>query len=97
MTVYVDDYRGKFGRMVMCHMMADSIQELHEFAARLGLKRSWFQDGSAPHYDVSLTKRAEALELGAVHLSIQIDGKSNPKWREVYRAARASKGEVNRG
>ncbi len=32
------------------------MEELHEFAARLGLQRRWFQDkGRYPHYDVTLT------------------------------------------
>lgn len=87
MAVYVDDYRGSFSRghraMVMCHMLADSLDELHAFAARLGLKREWFQPRSAPHYDLSLTKRAEALQLGAVNLPIHVNGKPNPEWRRV--------------
>ena len=84
MAVYVDDYRGRLGRMIMCHMMADTVEELHEFAEKLGMKREWFQNGSAPHYDVSLTRRALAIKLGAVELPIRIGGESNPKWREVY-------------
>ena len=69
MSVYVDNYRAPFGRMVMCHMLADTRAELHEMADRLGLKRSWFQDSpphSAPHYDVALSKRDEAVRLGAI-------------------------------
>jgi hypothetical protein len=47
-----------------------SIDELHAFAARLGLKRSWFQDHVlAPHYDLSPAKHALALKLGAVYRS----------------------------
>lgn len=69
MTVYVDDVRHRFGRMVMCHLWADTTEELHLFAARLGLRRSWFQcppKASWEHYDISLGKKAEALQLGAV-------------------------------
>lgn len=69
MTVYVDDMRRRFGRMIMCHMWADSDQELHAFARRLGLQRSWHQAPPAArwsHYDISLTKKAEALAMGAV-------------------------------
>jgi hypothetical protein len=42
--------------------------ELHEFAARLGLRRSWAQlrpKASAAHYDVTPAYRALALRLGA--------------------------------
>lgn len=91
MTVYVDDYKAKFRRMVVCHMMADTLDELHEFAAKLGMKREWFQDGSAPHYDVNLTRRVLAVKLGAIELPIRIDGKANPKWREVYQNAKKLK------
>ena len=89
--IYVDNYEGKLGRMIMCHMLSDNIEELHEFASKLGLKRSWFQNGSAPHYDLSKEKRAQALKLGAIELPIHIDGKPNPKWREVYNQAKLLK------
>ena len=57
MAVYVDDMRAPFGRMVMCHMMADSTAELHAMADQIGLSRGWVQrPGTArEHYDVSLT------------------------------------------
>lgn len=66
MAVYVDSGALPFGRMKMCHMMADSLEELHAMADRLGLKREWFQHKSSPHYDLSQTKRQEALALGAI-------------------------------
>jgi uncharacterized protein DUF4031 len=56
------------------HLFADTQDELHEFAARLGLRRSYFQpgkprgDGSPSphwHYDVTAGKRQQALRLGA--------------------------------
>ena len=48
------------------HLMADTLEELHRFAALLGLRRSWFQNGHVPHYDLSPRKRELALEMGAV-------------------------------
>jgi hypothetical protein len=51
-------------------MVADSEEELHAFAESLGLKREWFQNhGRIPHYDVTDTKRAEAITAGALPIS----------------------------
>jgi hypothetical protein len=75
MSVYVDAARNVFTPysgarpMVCCHMLADTIGELHEMADRLGLKRSWFQSGSTPHYDLSRSKRKEAIEKGAIEIT----------------------------
>lgn len=68
MAVYVDGERNDFGRMVMCHMWADTVAELHAMADKIGMKREWFQPLSFPHYDVSLSRRALAVELGAVQV-----------------------------
>jgi hypothetical protein len=67
-SVYVDGERNEFGRMVMCHMWADTLAELHQMADAIGMKREWFQPLSFPHYDVSLSRRAVAVELGAVQV-----------------------------
>lgn len=72
MTVYIDDmYKfpmGQFRRMKMSHMIADSDDELHAFAARIGMSREWFQ---GDHYDVSKAKRDLAIALGAVPISLR--------------------------
>jgi hypothetical protein len=66
MAVYVDKMRHAFGRMIFCHMVADSVEELHAMADIIGLKRNWFQDkGSMPHYDICLSKRKRAIKAGA--------------------------------
>lgn len=74
MTVYVDDMRAKFGRMVMCHMLADTDQELHDMAERIGVARRWWQSPaktSGSHYDIALTKRALAIQHGAVEITLR--------------------------
>ena len=52
------------------HMQADTVEELHAFAARLGLKREWFQERPGcpdlDHYDLTASKREMALRLGAI-------------------------------
>lgn len=53
-----------------CHMFIDPNtpdRVLHDFAAKLGLKRSWYQTSSRlPHYDLNASKRRQAVEMGAV-------------------------------
>ncbi|MBD8614721.1 DUF4031 domain-containing protein [Pseudomonas sp. CFBP 13719] len=71
MTIYVDDMKAAFGGMVMCHMISDSEEELHQMADKLGISRSHHQ---APpkhhsHYDIAQSKRALAIKLGAVQIS----------------------------
>ena len=67
MAVYVDSEAIFWRDKHWCHMAADSLEELHSFARRLGLKRSWFQENSRyPHYDITMEIRENALKLGAI-------------------------------
>lgn len=68
MAVYVDNATISFRRMIMCHMFADSLSELHDMAARIGMRRQWFQPFSFPHYDVAKGRRAMAVKFGAVEV-----------------------------
>lgn len=77
MSVYVDFAYLPYGTMKMCHMWADTAEELHAMADAIGLKRRWYQCPSGPgvkrvsfpHYDVGAGKRAKAVELGAIEVS----------------------------
>lgn len=71
MTVYVDDMEAAFGRLVMCHMIADTAAELHAMADAIGVARKYFQapPWHRPHYDISKSKRALAVKLGAVEIT----------------------------
>jgi len=74
MTVYVDDMKAAFGRMVMCHMLADTDDELHAMADIIGVSRKWWQSPaktSGSHYDIALSKRAIAVKNGAVEITIR--------------------------
>lgn len=66
MAVYVDSEEIRWRGKVWCHLVADSLDELHTFAARLGLRRSWFQSRNYPHYDVTMSVRERALQMGAL-------------------------------
>jgi hypothetical protein len=70
MTVWVDelvDYGWRLGPS--CHLLADTRDELHDFAGRLGLRRSWFQDKPRLwHYDLTAGRRVAAVALGAIEM-----------------------------
>lgn len=87
MAVYVDDMHlypaGQFGRMKMSHMLADTDDELHTMADKIGVARRWWQ---APprhdsHYDVAMAKRALALAAGAVAITWRQAGAMNMRRR----------------
>jgi Protein of unknown function (DUF4031) len=56
-----------------CHMVSDASEdELHDFAAQIGLRRSWAQlrpQASAAHYDLLPFRRALAVKLGAIEVT----------------------------
>lgn len=68
MTVYVDNMRARFGRMVMCHMIANTEEKLHAMADKIGVARRWYQ---GDHYDIALSKRALAVEHGARQITLR--------------------------
>lgn len=87
MAVYVDDMRAKFGRMVMCHLVADTLAELHAMADQIGVARRWYQGPPVsrwPHYDISLLKRAAAVQAGAREI----------QWRDAPAIARRCLGSM---
>ncbi len=70
MTVYVDDAVTLWRGQRWAHLMADTLDELHAMAARIGLPRGAFQDKrSGAHYDVTAALREDAIGLGAVAIS----------------------------
>ncbi|WP_242112605.1 DUF4031 domain-containing protein [Luteimonas aquatica] len=87
MSVYVDDAVVQWRGQRWAHLMADTLEELHAFAARLGIPRRAFQDkASGAHYDVTAELREDALRLGAVAISRHRD---REQVRAVIRRARA--------
>jgi hypothetical protein len=68
MSVYVDDMKAGFGRMIMCHMVADTTEELLAMADKVGVARKWIQCAGTykEHFDVCKTKRQSAIANGAI-------------------------------
>ena len=66
MGIYIDRANIPYGSKFMCHMMADTLTELHAFAKQLGIKRCWYHcNASYPHYDICTETRIIALAFGA--------------------------------
>ncbi len=50
-------------------MIADTIDELHQMADKIGINRKWFQSkASSPHYDICKSKREHAVKFGAIEV-----------------------------
>lgn len=83
MAVYVDDMRETYGRLIMCHMLADTDDELHAMADAIGVARKWHQKAGTyqSHYDIALSKRALAVKTGAIEITMRQTG-------EIMRARR---------
>lgn len=94
MSVYVDDAVISWRGRRWAHLMADTLEELHAFAARLRIPRRAFQNKtSGAHYDVPTELREEALRLGAIAISRHRD---REQVRAVIRRARAQgRGEAD--
>jgi len=73
--VYIDNFNAPFRNMVMCHMIADTTEELLEMVDKIGVKRKWIQHPGTihEHFDICLSKKAEALRHGAKEIT----------WREM--------------
>ena len=78
-VILVDELKdypgGPHWNTLWCHMASDNLteeglEELHQMAVRIGLKRAWFQNHPRhPHYDLSPLGRSLAIRAGAVPVS----------------------------
>jgi len=71
MAVYIDNFNAPYGRMKMCHMIADTTDELLQMADRIGVARKWLQDPGqyTEHFDICLSKKALAVQYGAKEIT----------------------------
>ena len=72
MAVYVDKlfatrgaYSTRWPYAEACHLLADTEDELIEFAVSIGLKARWIQHGHYTHFDLTANKRKQAVAAGA--------------------------------
>lgn len=75
MSVYVGVPMWPYRGWMMCHMFADTEEELDAMADTIGLQRSWKQQnrnrkpgtvGALVHYDIAESKRQLAVKHGAI-------------------------------
>ena len=98
MSVYVDKAKHAFRGMKMCHLMADTVYELHGMADKIGMARRWFQNRRVPHYDICQRQKKLAIKAGAVEIGWRQTAELMRKhgWRKTGR--RNSKDvEINAG
>ncbi len=107
MAILVDEARWPWRGTTWCHLVSDlDLDELHEFAARLGCRRIGFQ---GDHYDIDIETRELALELGAEACNsrelvrrlrsagLRLRPSSFPKWELVERWSRPTDPSPLRG
>lgn len=81
--VYIGTRKYKYGRMLMSHMAADTLEELHEMADRIRVNRKHFQDKPGkPHYDICQQMKRKAIEFGAQEVN---DRELIRLYQKVYR------------
>ena len=70
--VYVDKSKTGYQGMVMCHMIADTHDELVSMADRIGVKRKWIQDAGTyrEHFDVCANMKQTAIKNGAKEIGL---------------------------
>ena len=77
MAVYVDNMEAAFGNMIMCHLWADTEEELLSMVDKIGVQRKWIQGhptlsfgkhkrASWVHFDIAKSKKALAIKNGAI-------------------------------
>ena len=79
MTVYVDDAKIRYRRMVMCHLLAEpddaslGTDELLAMVDAIGVPRRWLQHAGThrEHFDICLSKRDAAIRAGAVPVTVR--------------------------
>lgn len=70
--VYIDNFNAPYRGMKMCHMIADTTEELLEMADKIGVNQKWIQNPGHydEHFDICQSKKAKAILCGAQEVSM---------------------------
>lgn len=73
LMVYIDNFNIKYRNMIMCHMIADTTEELLNMATQIGVNHKWIQDKGldSEHFDICQKKKKIALSLGAKEVTVR--------------------------
>ena len=66
MPAYVDDVSHPFGRMRMCHLWADTMEELYAMVDAIGVQRKWIQTppkASWIHFDIAFQRKKKPSRM----------------------------------
>lgn len=71
MSTYVDSWNAKYRGMIMCHVIADSHEELLNLMDKIEVKRKWIQNENSyrEHFDICLSKKKLAIKNGTIEIS----------------------------
>lgn len=71
MAVYVDDMFAEYRGMLMCHLVADTTEELLAMVDKIGVQRKWIQNPGTyrEHFDIAKGKRELAIKAGAIPIT----------------------------
>ena len=93
MPVYVDNAQNQVGRYKLCHMLADTPEELRAMARKISLPRSaklQHEGRENEHLDISMTYRDKAIKEGA----IEVDSRALVRLIRRKRHERAAQAEA---
>ena len=100
MAVYVDNEKIPFRGLRMCHMLADTADELFEMADKIGVDRKHFQSSETPHFDISQSKRRLALQHGAKSIDrrkvVELINQYRRNPKDFYKKPNAGQGAAGR-
>lgn len=71
--VYVDNMNRKYRGMIMCHMIADTTDELLLMVDKISVQRRWIQNAGTykEHFDICAAKKAKAILFGAKEITVR--------------------------